>query len=149
MTMTTLLSQKTFIDKGLATLSSSSSCLIHKTSQMSWATTLNSALALLLATTLCFLLHQVTRLPPTKVQYSEVDFLSITLPAQSALVNTSTWRCPRFWYRSPFPGVPFKYLKILYTASKCPWFGECMNWLTMLTAKAILRRVWEINKSPN
>ncbi|KAF8389335.1 hypothetical protein HHK36_026029 [Tetracentron sinense] len=42
--------------------------------------------ALDLATTLCFLLLQVIRLPPREVQYLVVDLLSSTLPAQSASV---------------------------------------------------------------
>ena len=42
-----LLSQKTFMGKGLAVLSFSSNCLIHKTSQIPCATALNSTFALL------------------------------------------------------------------------------------------------------
>ncbi|XP_028093655.1 uncharacterized protein LOC114293732, partial [Camellia sinensis] len=37
--------------------------------EIPWATALNSASALLLATTFCFLLRHVTRFPPTKEQY--------------------------------------------------------------------------------
>ena len=47
---------------------------------------LYSAFALDLATTVCFLLLQVIRFPPRKVQYLVVDFLSDDDPAQSALV---------------------------------------------------------------
>jgi len=42
---------------------------------------LNSASALDLATTDCFLLFQVTIFPPTKVKYLEVDLLSSFEPA--------------------------------------------------------------------
>ena len=66
--MAALLSQQTFIGDGLEIFNSSSILFIHITSQIPWATDLNSASALLLATTFCFLLHQVTRFPPTKVQ---------------------------------------------------------------------------------
>jgi hypothetical protein len=47
----------------------------------------NSTYALELATTDCFLLRQVTRLPPTSVQSPEIDLRSITDPAQFASVE--------------------------------------------------------------
>ena len=47
---------------------------------------LYSASALDLATIVCFLLLQVIRFPPRKVQYQVVDFLSDGGLAQSALV---------------------------------------------------------------
>ncbi|GMP26440.1 hypothetical protein CsSME_00002869 [Camellia sinensis var. sinensis] len=49
------------------------------------AISLNSTSALDLATTFCFLLLQVTRLLPTKVQYPEVDLLSVTDPPSQHL----------------------------------------------------------------
>jgi len=49
---------------------------------MAW----NSTSALDLATTDCFLPRQVTRLPPIKVQYLEVDLQSMIDPTQSAYV---------------------------------------------------------------
>ena len=55
---------------------------------------LNSASALDLATTGCFLLLQDTRFPPTKVNYPEVDLLSSFEPAQSASVDPSTFKFP-------------------------------------------------------
>jgi len=55
---------------------------------------LNSALALDLATMICFLLLQVTRFPPTKVKYPEVDLLSFFEPAQSASVYPSAFKFP-------------------------------------------------------
>ncbi|MFY0353897.1 hypothetical protein ACOMH0_19380, partial [Bacillus sp. YIM B13601] len=45
-----------------------------------------SASALERATTLCFLLFQVTRLPPTNVQKPVMDLRSREFPAQSASV---------------------------------------------------------------
>jgi hypothetical protein len=50
---------------------------------------LYSTSALLLATTFCFLLCHVTIFPQTLVQYSNVDLLSMTEPAQSASVYAS------------------------------------------------------------
>ena len=46
----------------------------------------NSASALDLVATHCFLLHQVTRFPPTKVQYPEVDLQYVIDLAQSTYV---------------------------------------------------------------
>ena len=62
------------------------SFLIHRISVTPFAIPLNSASALDRATTFYFLLFQVTRLPPTRVKYPEVDFLSSRSPAQSASV---------------------------------------------------------------
>ncbi|PRQ38174.1 hypothetical protein RchiOBHm_Chr4g0410851 [Rosa chinensis] len=49
-----------------------------------------TASALDLATTFCFLLRQVTRFPPTKVKYPDVERLSVLSPAQSASVYPTT-----------------------------------------------------------
>jgi len=46
----------------------------------------NSVSTLDLATTDCLLVRQVTRFPPTKVQYHGVDLRSVTDPTQSAFV---------------------------------------------------------------
>ncbi|MFS7910744.1 hypothetical protein Hanom_Chr02g00109791 [Helianthus anomalus] len=62
------------------------SFLTHKISVRPRAIPLNSASALERATTFCFLLLQVTRFPPTKVKYPEVDLRSLLSPAQSAPV---------------------------------------------------------------
>lgn len=35
-------------------------------------------------------------------------------------------------FENPLPGVLFKYMKILKTASRCFSLGDCMNWLTLL-----------------
>ncbi|KAJ0575723.1 hypothetical protein HanIR_Chr05g0216071 [Helianthus annuus] len=61
---------------------------IHKTSANPLAIPLNSASALDRATTFCFLLLQVTRFPPTRVKYPDVDLRFPLSPAQSASVNT-------------------------------------------------------------
>ncbi|KAK9204488.1 hypothetical protein WN943_014749 [Citrus x changshan-huyou] len=108
-----LLSQYNFIGTSIIIFNSSSSFFNHKSSQIPCATALNSASALLLATTDCFLLLQVTKFPPTNVQYPEVDLLSITDPAQSASVYTSTCRLLFFLNSRPFPGVFFRYLRTL------------------------------------
>lgn len=50
----------------------------HNSSQISNTIDLNSALVLDQATTFCFLLLHVTRLPPKKVKYPEVNLLWIT-----------------------------------------------------------------------
>lgn len=74
----------------------------------------NSAFALEQAITDCFLLHLVTRLPPTNVQYSDVDLLSVIEPAQSASEEASISKCPLLVYNNPLSGsflgiqVPYK-----------------------------------------
>lgn len=78
-------------------------------------------------TTLCFLLLQATKLPNTKVQYPESDLLSEMEPAKSAYVYTSISLFSFFSKSKPLHGVPFKYLRIRYTASKCFSHGECIN----------------------
>ena len=65
---------------------SPNSFLIHRISVTPFAIPLNSASALDKATTFGFLLLQVTRLPPTRVKYPELDFRSSRSPAQSASV---------------------------------------------------------------
>ncbi|KAM0017917.1 hypothetical protein Hdeb2414_s0027g00693371 [Helianthus debilis subsp. tardiflorus] len=59
---------------------------IHSISVRPRAIPRNSASALDRATTFCFLLLQVTRFPPTKVKYPDVDLRSPLSPAQSASV---------------------------------------------------------------
>ncbi|KAJ0601150.1 hypothetical protein HanRHA438_Chr03g0126331 [Helianthus annuus] len=62
------------------------SLLTHKISVRPRAIPLNSASALERATTFRFLLFQVTRFPPTRVKYPEVDLWSRLSPAQSESV---------------------------------------------------------------
>ncbi|MFS7906388.1 hypothetical protein Hanom_Chr01g00058631 [Helianthus anomalus] len=59
---------------------------IHNISVRPRAIPRNSASALDRATTFCFLLLQVTRFPPTRVKYPDVDLRSPLSPAQSASV---------------------------------------------------------------
>ena len=66
--------------------SSHKSFLSHCISVIPLATPLNSALALESATIFYFLLLQVTKFPPTRVKYPELDFLLSRSPAQSASV---------------------------------------------------------------
>lgn len=105
MLITALLSQYNFIGKltgipiYVKTLSS------HKVSHTPCAIVLNSASRLRLDTTLCFLLLQVTKFPHIKVQYPDVDLVSVTEPAQSTLVNASIPPFSLFLKKSPFPGV--------------------------------------------
>lgn len=62
----------------------------HKSSQISWATTLNSGLPIDLATKECFMLLRVNRFPTIEVQYPTVDLLSSSEPSQSTSVKAST-----------------------------------------------------------
>ena len=62
-------------------LNSLSKCLIHISSHDVCAIALYSASTLDLVATVCFLLLQVIRFPPRKVQYPVVDFLSDDDPA--------------------------------------------------------------------
>ncbi|KAJ0826795.1 hypothetical protein HanRHA438_Chr17g0818341 [Helianthus annuus] len=65
---------------------SDKSLCIQRTSANPRAMPRNSASALDKATTFCFLLFHVTKFPPTKVKYPEVDLRSSLFPAQSASV---------------------------------------------------------------
>ena len=71
-----------------------STFLTHKSSHTPSAMPLNYASALDFTTTGCFLLLQVTRFPPTKVKYPEVDLLSSFELAQSASMYPSTYKFP-------------------------------------------------------
>ena len=84
----------------------------HRSSHIPYARAQSSASMLLLTTTGCFLLLQVTRLPYINVQYLVVDFLSLAYPAQSVSMNASIFLESIFFKKSPFPGVPVRYLKI-------------------------------------
>lgn len=86
-------------------------------SQIPLANDLNSAYALLLATTGCFLLRQVTRLPHTNEQYPDVDRLSVQDPAQSASQYNCMFLEVVLRKHSPFPGDPFRYFNTLRTTS--------------------------------
>lgn len=81
-----LLSQYSFIGGEIWTFNSCRSFSTHNVSQIPWASALNLAYALLLATTLCFMLLQLIKFPPTKVKYPDIDLRSVTLPAQSTSV---------------------------------------------------------------
>ena len=91
----------------------------------------------LLATTFCFLLLHVTKFPPTKVQYPDVDLRSFILHVQLASVQASTCICPLFLNINPFRGVLFKYLTILKTTLKWVGLSACINWLITLTTNVI------------
>ena len=71
---------------------SSSKCLIHISSHDVCAMALYSASIIDLATIVCFLLFQVIKFPPRKVQYPIVDFLSEGDAAQSTSIKASTCR---------------------------------------------------------
>eukprot|EP00257_Ricinus_communis_P026777 XP_025014191.1 receptor-like protein EIX2 [Ricinus communis] len=95
-----------------------STCLIQTSSLAVDAMARYSASALDLVITDCFLLFQVTKFPPTKVQNPEVNFLS-QLPAQSASEKpTIVLALLLFFIQIPWPGEPLRYLRILSIASK-------------------------------
>ena len=81
-----LLSQNGLMGSLMSYPSSLNNIFIHNISHIPWAIALNSASALDLATTNCFLLCQVTKLSPTNKQYPEVERRSIIDPTQSAFV---------------------------------------------------------------
>lgn len=66
---------------------SSSNISIHTSSVVALATALYSASADDLATTFYFLLFHITRLPPSVMQYPNVDLLSDNDLAQSTSTN--------------------------------------------------------------
>lgn len=76
MSHATLLSQCNFIGNVDVILSSCNKFLIHNSSHIPLAIPLYSASTLDLDTTPYFLLHHVTRFPPTNVQYPTVERLS-------------------------------------------------------------------------
>ena len=90
--------------------SSPRSFLIHRISVTPFAIPMNSASALERATTFCFLLFQVTWLPPTRVKYPEVDFLSSRSPAQ--------WSS-----RSEHP-VQYNFQRLKSQYSLSPWLTD-------------------------
>jgi S-(hydroxymethyl)mycothiol dehydrogenase len=67
--------------------------------------------------TVAVLLFQETRLPPTNMQYPDVDFLSSAQLAQSESQYPSILKCPFLRKINPLPGALFRYLRIWYTAS--------------------------------
>ena len=77
MAIAALLSQYILISVSIGYPSSSNNLFIHSTSHNSLVIPLNSALALDRATSFCLLLFKVTKSPPIKIKYPEVDFLSI------------------------------------------------------------------------
>lgn len=64
--------------------------------------TQNSASTLDIAITSCLLLRYVTKVPPTNVQYHDVDLLSSIEQAQSASVKVSVRRSFCLTYKSPW-----------------------------------------------
>jgi hypothetical protein len=129
-----LLLQNRFILQLAAKSISVNNLLSHRSSQRPLAILQNSASALDNATIFCFLLFHVTRFPPTKVKYPEVDFLSEIFPTQSASIYPSIFIWLFFENRIPFLGEDFKYQRILIAASMWSSLGQCINWLTTLTA---------------
>ena len=82
---------------------SDSTFLVHKSSHTPSVMPMNYASALNLATTCYFLLIQVTRFPPTKVKYLEVDLLSSFEPAKSASVYPYTFKFT--WFMNKIVGA--------------------------------------------
>ena len=80
------LSQCMVIGTFTTNFNSSSKCLTHISSHDVCAMALFSAFALDLATIVYFLLFQVIKFPPKKVQYPVVDFLYEGDLAQSASI---------------------------------------------------------------
>lgn len=85
-----------------------------------------------LATTNYFLFLQMTKFPPTIVQYANVDLLSSSDPAQLASTKASIFKYPWFENSNPLLGADFKYLKMQNIASRWVERGSCINWLTRL-----------------
>ena len=109
------------------------SFLTHEISVVPLAIPLNSALALDRATTFYFLLLQVTRFPLTRVNYGKLPTIPITRLVCFCVTNGWSF----FLKKTPLLLVPFKYLKILITASMCGTCGRCMNLLTTSTTYEI------------
>lgn len=109
----------------------------HNNSRTPCAIALYSTFALERVTIDCFLLLQVTKFPPIKVQYPEVDLLLEMKLVQSTSVYTSTCSPTFLENKKPWPELPLKYLSIQYTASICTMVRVSLNWLVTLTTKAI------------
>lgn len=88
MLIAVLLSQCNIIRRLTGLLSSSRTLLSQRISHIPCAIDLNYASTLLLATTQCFLLLQVTKLSHRNIQYLDVNLLSATELVFSASVYT-------------------------------------------------------------
>lgn len=97
--------QYNLIGRSSVCLSSSRTLFNHSPSH-AMAIDQNSASALLMERTICFLLLQVTKFSHTSVPYPDADLLSVTDPAQSASVYTSTPLAWLFLKNKPFLEFP-------------------------------------------
>lgn len=135
MLIVALLSQNSCIDSSHLIFNSPNSLLIHRDSQIPWAWLCIPRLHYFLQQQIVFCCVKFLNFPIIKYN-PEVDFLSSIDSALSTSVNIFTSWSLYLANNSPFPGVPIKYLKILYTASRWRWQGSCMYcWLTKLTGR--------------
>lgn len=118
--MVATLSEHSVIGKPTLIFNSSRS---HRTSQIPRATDLKFSSALLLTTTLCSLLLQVTKLRQMYVQLLDVNFLCSWSPIQSGICKDLYILFTDFLNMKP-QGVAFMYPRILYTSFKCFCFGS-------------------------
>ena len=81
-----------------------------------------------------FLLNYDTKKFPNKNASPLVLFRLATLDAQSTSVNAFKMKSWIFGYHNPYSIVPFKYLKILFTAVTCVFLGLEWNLATKPTA---------------
>src|SRR5436190_23406457 len=116
MLIANLLSHHSCNGSPLDSLNSASRFFNHVISQRPTAMAMYSASAVDRATTSCFLLRQDTEFPPTNMQYPDVDLLLSTQLVQSASQYPSIFRCPCRPNRIPFPGLSFRYQRILIAA---------------------------------
>ena len=83
----------------------------------------------------CFLDCQDINFGPKNTQWPEVERLSSKSDAQSASQNPTKSRLDDFFKCKPCYKVPYKYLKIRFTAFQCSSVGFCINWHTLFTLK--------------
>ena len=122
-----LLSQYNFIGLVYSTCNSCIRFLNHNNLQIALVIPLYLASVDVLTTTSCFLLHQMTKFPPTNVKHPDVDRRSSIDPSQSTSVYPSIFKFSPFLNKIHFPGDDFRYRKIRVTTFICSSLGECMN----------------------
>src|ERR1044072_8487870 len=83
-----------------------------------------SASAVESAIVYCLLLAHEIKLHPRNWQFPEVLFLSILSPAKSASQKPESLYSDVFSYIKPRLVVPFRYLRILFTAVKWVYLGS-------------------------
>lgn len=129
------------VSSWLCILISNSKELNHMMYVLAWASALHSASRLDLAIDFWFLELQLTKLPPKYKQYPNVDFWLSNELAQPESHNHSMDKVGAWVNLMPSPIDPARYLKMHLEVCQWFWVGDCKNWLSLLTKKAMSGRL--------